>query len=171
MSGVRDQIIGEVARLTGHAFVPTARQEAHLAAPVAAVRDILRGLPRQLDDLRKEVADAIDGLTPQDVEPRDVAGLLVLNRFVPGFSSNAQDFKIRELDHATVYGIGLRKGRAEALQHGPMSHNEIAALYAEILGRTPDEAGFEFWSQALREGMPLPAIRASFLAARAAGAR
>ncbi|MEP5729620.1 MAG: hypothetical protein ABJL67_09600 [Sulfitobacter sp.] len=158
-------IIAEVVRLTGVDFIPNRVQAAQLAAPQSAIAEIIKGLPLQIADLRKEVSDAVDGLDPEDIEPKDITQLLVLDRFVSGFTSNAQNFMIKRLAPLTVYEIGMRKGRATA---GPI--NEIASLYVEVFGRAFDTDGFAFWSQKLREGVTLPTIRDAFIAAKAAGA-
>ena len=42
------------------------------------------------------------------------------------------------------------------------SADQVTSLYATILGRTPDPAGFSFWMQALDGGFPLQQVRDGF---------
>ncbi|MFK7835543.1 MAG: DUF4214 domain-containing protein [Sulfitobacter sp.] len=153
----KETIIAEVSRLIRALFVPTGDQVSKLDAPRAEATKIMQGLPLQIADLRHDIAAAIEGLEPSDIEPADVAALLVLDRYVAGFSSNVKDAAFKRLDPLVMLGIGQRSGR-KAAGH----RNEIAALYHKVLRRPPDEAGFAFWSRKLREGVPLPAIRAAF---------
>ena len=49
--------------------------------------------------------------------------------------------------------------RNAAPSSGYSGNPQIAALYSQMLGRAPDEAGMKFWEDQLAHGMPISAIK------------
>ncbi|MEP5730842.1 MAG: hypothetical protein ABJL67_15900 [Sulfitobacter sp.] len=136
----KETILADVQSLIGRDLNPTRAQLNQLDTPQADVDAIMRGLPLQLADLRHEAAQAITGLDAADIHPHEVAPLLVLDRHVTGFSSNREDFILKQLDPMTIYQIGLRKGQQSAARDGFWSD-----LYMRHLGRLPDAKGLAWW--------------------------
>ncbi|MEP5730881.1 MAG: hypothetical protein ABJL67_16110 [Sulfitobacter sp.] len=136
----KQTIIDAVEELVSGVFEPPPTQERQLDNPQTDVARILEGLPLQLDDLRKEVSDPLAGFEVGDIEPRHVTSLLVLDRYVTGWSSNSEDFMVKRLSHKVLVEIGLNKGRRSATDDGFWSD-----LYMRHLGRLPDETGLAWW--------------------------
>ena len=142
----QERIIAEVERLTGRTFTPTRTQSIQLKNIVDPVEEILAALPHQVTDLQKEVSDPIEGLEPDDVSPGVIMGLMVLNRAMRGFSSNSEDFMLKDMDPKDIYQMGFAKGAKSA----PKTLVEFA--YKEILGREPDGPGWQHYQDMLDTG-------------------
>ncbi|MEP5732002.1 MAG: DUF4214 domain-containing protein [Sulfitobacter sp.] len=155
----KETILADVQSLIGRDLDPTRAQLNQLDTPQADVDAIMRGLPLQIADLRHEAAQAIAGLDAADIHPHEVAPLLVLDRHVTGFSSNREDFILKQLGPMVIYQIGLRKGKTLAMQKAsPPAFDLVKEIYRELLGRVADNEGFQHYQDMLDAGTPVHVV-------------
>lgn len=130
---MKNPILTEIKRLAPD-YVPT-KQQVQAAEAAEDPEKVAGWLEQRLNDARADAARHL-GISPTWITPEEGMTMLVnLDRAIKGAAGSDDVFAERLTPH--LLAIGKRMALARL--------NPVTAMYWGILGRAPDQEGYNFW--------------------------